>query len=435
MIDMDPNPASPKNADSQASARPVSTKERIGEIDVLRGWAIFGMLLVNTGSLGGYWMFPQRWTGMLDRVSIHLVAVLAEDKFFTMFAFLFGLGFAVQIWRAEAGRIRFIPVYLRRLVVLLLMGLLALFFLAPVLILQGYALLGFLLLLFRRCRPQTLLRIALVCLLIPVASEAVVAVRTSLRASNPQLEQQWAAEDKGRAAEQAQRQSESIRVQTEGTYRDLMVWRTRFATAIYSSPGHYVNIFGNALPILLLGLWAGRQRIFEHLSAQLPFVRKVLWWGMAIGFGGTLGSLAVQEWLDLGMPQVTGPLATLLWSLGRPGLCFFYAAGLVLLAQRQPWKRRLTPLAAVGRMALSNYLLQLVLFAIVFPAYGLGLYGRIGPTLGVAFTILVFGVQILWSVWWIRRFRFGPAEWLWRALTYGKLLPIRSFLALLGWCL
>ena len=93
MIDMDPNPASPKNADSQASARPVSTKERVGEIDVLRGWAIFGMLLVNTGSLGGYWMFPQRWTGMLDRVTIHLVAVLAEDKFFTMFAFLFGLGF------------------------------------------------------------------------------------------------------------------------------------------------------------------------------------------------------------------------------------------------------------------------------------------------------------------------------------------------------
>ncbi len=126
---------------------------------------------------------------------------------------------------------------------------------------------------------------------------------------------------------------------------------------------------------------------------------------------------------------MTGPLATLLWSLGRPGLCFFYAAGLVLLAQRQQWKRRLTPLAAVGRMALSNYLLQLVLFAVALPAYGLGLYGRIGPALGVAFTLLVFGVQILWSVWWIRRFRFGPAEWLWRALTYGKLPPIRSSVA------
>lgn len=147
---------------------------------------------------------------------------------------------------------------------------------------------------------------------------------------------------------------------------------------------------------------------------------------MGIGFGGTLASLAVHDWLDLGRPGVTGPLATLLWSLGRPGLCFFYAAGLVLLAQQQIWKRCLTPLAAVGRMALSNYLLQLVVFAIVFPAYGLGMYDRIGPALGVALAVLAFGVQILWSIWWTQRFRFGPAEWLWRSLTYGKFLPIRS---------
>jgi len=423
---MDPNPVPSGNADSQASVRPVSARERIGEIDVLRGWAIFGMFLINTGSLGGYWRFPQQWTGMLDRVTVHLLTILAEDKFFTLFAFLFGLGFGIQLWRAEVGGSHFIPIYMRRLVVLFLIGLSALLFIAPVLVLISYALLGFVLLMFRNCQPQTLLRIAFVCLLIPFASEAVVATRTSLRADNPQLEQQWAAQDKGRAAKRAERRSESIRVNTEGTYRELMVWRARFGIAIYSDTGQrVVTLLGNTLPIFLLGLWAGRRRIFENLSTQLPFVRKVLWWGMAIGFGGTLASLAVRDWLDLGTPMVTEPLATLLWNFGRPGLCFFYAAGLVLLAQRQHWKRRLTPLAAVGRMALSNYLLQLVVFALVFPAYGLGLYGRIGPALGVAFAVLAFGAQIFWSIWWIRRFRYGPAEWLWRVLTYGKLLPIR----------
>ena len=405
--------------------RPISTKERINEIDVLRGLAIFGMLLVNTGSLGGYWMFPQRWTGTLDRVTVDLIGILAEDKFFTLFAFLFGLGFAIQICRAEARGSRFVPVYLRRLVGLLLIGLLTLVFVAPVLVLISYALLGFLLLLFRRCRSETLLRVAVVCMLIPAVSEAVMAARTSLRPTSPQLEQQKASEREEQAAERTRRREESVHVQTEGTYVDLMVWRTRFAIAIYSRPSHDINMLGNAFPIFLLGLWVGRRRLFEHLSAQLSFVHKVFWWGMGIGFGGTLTSLALQDWLDLGRPQVTGPLATLLWNLGRTGLCFFYAAGLVLLVQRPHWKRRLAPLAAVGRIALSNYLFQLVVFAIVLPAYGLGLYGRIGPAQGVAFTLLIFAIQILLSVWWIRRFRFGPAEWVWRALTYGKLRPIR----------
>ncbi len=129
--------------------------------------------------------------------------------------------------------------------------------------------------------------------------------------------------------------------------------------------------------------------------------------------------------MDLDTSQWAKPLTTLFSNFGRLGLGFFYAAGLILLTRRQHWDRRLAPLAAVGRMALTNYLLHLVILALIFYRYGLGLWGHIGPTPGIVLALLVFGAQALWSVWWMRRFRFGPVEWLWRSLTYADLQPIR----------
>ncbi len=106
-------------------------------------------------------------------------------------------------------------------------------------------------------------------------------------------------------------------------------------------------------------------------------------------------------------------------------MCFFYVSTLVLVLQREVWRGRLAPLAAVGRTALSNYLLQSLVCTTIFYSYGLGLYGQVGPALGLALTALIFALQIPLSMWWLRRFRFGPAEWLWRTLTYGKLQPMR----------
>ena len=118
-------------------------------------------------------------------------------------------------------------------------------------------------------------------------------------------------------------------------------------------------------------------------------------------------------------------LGDMLWRVGAPALSFFYASAILLLFQRTAWQRHLAPLAAVGRTALSNYLLQSVICTTIFYSYGFGLYGRIGQPAGVALTFLIFALQIPVSVWWLRHFRFGPVEWLWRTLTYGKLQPMR----------
>jgi len=102
-----------------------------------------------------------------------------------------------------------------------------------------------------------------------------------------------------------------------------------------------------------------------------------------------------------------------------------YAAAIVVLFQREGWKKWLTPFAAVGRLALSNYLSQTAVAVLIFYGFGLGWYGQVGPLGGAALAFLIFPFQVVLSAWWIRHFRFGPAEWLWRTLTYGKLQPMR----------
>jgi uncharacterized protein len=113
----------------------------------------------------------------------------------------------------------------------------------------------------------------------------------------------------------------------------------------------------------------------------------------------------------------------LLWSVHAWGLATFYASFLLLLLQRRSWQRWLAPLGAVGRMALTNYLLQAVI--IVPVCIGFNLFGRVTPGLGVMLALAVWSAQVPASVWWLRRFSFGPAEWLWRSLTYGSLQPMR----------
>ncbi len=95
-------------------------------------------------------------------------------------------------------------------------------------------------------------------------------------------------------------------------------------------------------------------------------------------------------------------------------------------------KIRLALLAAVGRMALSYYLFQSLVFVVIFYSYGLGLYGKVEPMGGVVLAVFIFPFQVILSVWWIKRFQFGPAEWLWRTLTYGKLQPMRLRVAAAG---
>jgi uncharacterized protein len=177
----------------------------------------------------------------------------------------------------------------------------------------------------------------------------------------------------------------------------------------------------SAFALFLLGLWVGRQHIFENIEAHRFLLRRVFWIGLVLGVVGNLAFAASHNLL----------LSSVAITVGAPALSFCYASGLSLLAQRSHWPARLGPLAKVGRMSLSNYILQSIICTALFYGYGFGLYERVGAFGGLLLTFAIYFVQIPLSACWLRRFNFGPLEWLWRLATYGQwlagcVLPIRE---------
>ncbi len=405
---------------------PVTRAERIEVLDILRGWAIFGVLLVNM-TYDQDWsdLFDKLWSGPVNQGVLVVIQVLFKDKFYTLLSFLFGLGFSIQMGRAESRGLSFLPFYARKLLGLLVIGLLhRLFYMGDVLMI--YAELGFVLLLFRNMAPRKLLAAAVLCLLASNAFFGVRDARREWRRLDPRTARQALLDDARDAMEERAFWAEgAIPVRSRGSFLQNAALNARIVWRWDSSLSYYMYHLGGAFPLFLLGLYAGRRRIFQNLEAHLDLVRRIFWWGLGLGVVCLPVYLAAERASALAWPLVSLPLANLLEGIGSPGLASFYAAAIVLLAQRDVWKRRFAPLAAVGRMALTNYLCQTVLHVGLFYGYGLGFYGRLGPVALTGIAFAFFPVQVLSSQWWLRRFRFGPVEWVWRSFTYGVLQPMR----------
>lgn len=390
---------------------PVLGQDRIAAIDTLRGVAILGILVVNMG------LFSQPAGVVVDGTAERLIYFFAQEKFKTLFSFLFGLGLAVQMLRADARGARFVPLYARRLGVLFLIGVAHFLLLWDGDILHDYAENALVLLLFRRRSLRTLLVAAGIFLAVPVFFYSLTTYYSiTHRVSGPLLS--WIS----RETEPDTRQTidENRRIYSSGTYGEQVALRAG------ELPGDVTPDIDDAfvLAAFLLGLYAGRRRIFHDIPAHLPFIRRVQRWGLLIGVAGN-AAFAVGGAFDPAAASVPQNVGRLCLVVAAPALTLFYAASIVLLMQREAWRRRLAPLAAVGRMALSNYLLQSLICTTIFYSFGLALFGKVGPAPGLALTCAVFLFQVPLSVWWLRRFQFGPVEWLWRSLTYGQRQPLR----------
>jgi len=390
-------------------------------LDILRGWAVFGIIFADVDILF-------KITPGTDTVLNELHRVFVVDKFWPLFSFLFGLGFAMQITRAESRGHDFVPLYRRRLLALLLFGLangLLLLQLWRGEILHRYALCGFLLLLFRRFSARTLLLAAALCMLTPRTYDAALAGRHQYGLDNPQTAGQAVREEARREAESRALDAEYNRVARHGDYFALMKLRAQAYTRQFSSLRFYLRQLEFPFALFLIGLYAGRRQIFEDLSANLPLLRKVMWWGLGLGLAGQAVWFVSEKLPNPAWPYFTRQVGSVLEPFADATLSFCYAAIVVLLAQHTGWRKFLAPLAAPGRMALTNYLLQSVALAILCPRYALGLFEQVRPAQAWGIAVVIFGLQLLISLWWLQRFRFGPAEWLWRTLTYGKPQPMR----------
>ena len=398
---------------------PVLDQERIGAIDVLRGVAILGILAVNMGGFSLPEGLPahQVWPDMVDGTVERLIFFFAQEKFKTLFSFLFGLGLAVQMMRAEARGASFFPRYLRRLCVLWLIGVAHFLLLWDGDILHDYAADGLILLLFSRRSLKALLVWAGIFLCIPLVFFGITTHYSITRQVNPQLMKWISWED---PAEDQESIEETRHIYSRGTYAEMIEFRA------HELPRDLLPETDDAyiLAVFLLGLYAGRRGIFRNVAAHLPLIRRVQRWGLMIGVAGN-AAFAVGGSYDPSPTSVMQNVGRMCLLFAAPAMSFFYASTIILLTQGEAWRRRLAPLAAVGRMALSNYLLQSLICTTIFYSYGLALFGKVRPSLGLLLTIVIFLIQIPLSVWWLRRFQFGPIEWLWRSLTYWQRQPMR----------
>jgi uncharacterized protein len=397
---------------------PTSPESRVELIDIVRGFALFGVFLANIvwtsqdfGLTDGQReaLSSAAW----DKCARALVLFFIDKKFYTLFSILFGLGFSLQLSRAAARGQNVLPVYVRRLAVLLVMGITHGFLLWFGDILQIYAIAGIGLILFRNRRDRTVLvwcvTLALVTALLPLAD--LVAGGTA----PPEVE----AETKAMrfAAITSSQWMDAIRMNAAFQYDFYGHVDLRADENIY----WFLAVFWK----FLLGFFIGRRLLLQQAERHIPLFRRLLPWALAAGLAGNVFWLMLEA--RALMDVDSSPFIAASWILieiGILGLALAYLSALVLLFQRPAWKRRLSLLAPVGRMALTNYLAQSFLIVAVFYGVGLGLMGKIGTAVCIPIAIFFFAVLTAVSRWWLGRFRFGPAEWLWRSLTYGRAQPM-----------
>lgn len=383
-------------------------KQRVQVIDAVRAAALFGVAIMNLRAMSGLeWMNEDQLAallGGLDRFVRHALYILVDAKALSAFSFLFGLSFSIMLANARGGKLPFLFMYTRRLVALAAFGVLnfALLFWGDILI--DYAVLGALLLPFAFL-PRRLVLVCSVLLLVgmplaialfaplPVGGEAEAAV--------------------GETAE-----SVALRVYATGTYAEVVAHNVeRYLGLSDSLPvlnlWYFTNIFG----LFLLGLWTGRNRIPQTLEDHRPLVRRVAVAGLALG----LPLAAVNGLLvDGGAPSLYR--ATL---VGIPLLALGYIAAGTLWMEGGGGRWLRGALAPAGQMALTNYLAIGALGQVYFHAYGFGLLGDVGTAAVVGLAVVGYALLVAASHLWLRLFRRGPAEWLWRTVTKLRVEPMR----------
>lgn len=393
---------------------------RLLHIDIIRGIAIFGILLVNMAHfsypdlylylIGPENFFTENWS-KADFITVKLLDIFVQMKFITMFSFLFGFGMIIMMERAEAKKQKFALIYLRRLLALLLFGMIHAFFIWDGDILVDYALLGFILFLFRKRRPKTLLIWSIV---LYIVFAALIAVGTSVSEQDEEMTE-WQTALK---AESEQNAKQALETYSEGSFIEVV--NQRFKDRMYymsmngmASLNPLLYFFANIpyFSMFLLGAYFAKRKILHDLKKNRTILRTLWIICLVIGLPGNM----MFGYMD----------NDALLLLGAPFLMMFYIISVVFLLNLSLGKKIFMPFAAVGRTAFTNYVMQSIIATTIFYSYGLGLYGKVNPFIGLFVSLTIFLLQLIISNWWVKHFRFGPLEWIWRIVTYKELLPIR----------
>lgn len=374
------------DGEARDPALPLDPSSRVGSIDALRGIALFGVLAINLETEFRISIFqqflPHASDQGLSRLIDSALDIFVDMKAFALFSLLFGVGLAIQFDRLGHSERRTLLV--RRLLVLLVFGLIHLFLIWNGDILTEYALAGLVVLPFL-FGPTWLMAIGCATFL------ALFLLQPLLPAPFPLPGHAWLAEHV----------REANQIYANGTFTEILQFRIR-EVATFLPLHSYV--FSRTLGLFLLGALSWRMELFEGA----PRMMRWLWPAAALLIGGGLI-------LTVALPaqHSLGPAGTVLLALGYAGLVIAIEA---TKAGRR-WLRWAEPL---GRMAFTNYIIQSIILSFVFYGYGIGLFGTLDSVTGLAIVLAVYVAQVMSSRLWLDRFRYGPIEWLWRALMYGR---------------
>jgi len=393
--------------------------ERIAVVDVLRAFSLLGIVL--THAAGGYLAGPPpgpdfNLLGPVDRAVATLDDLLTFGKFFSIFAFLFGLSFAIQMDNAERKGKSFALRFAWRLALLFGIGFVHNMFYSGD-ILTIYALLGFFLIPWRRVKTSALLVIALILVL----NLPGLALNLRSASAPPPTAEQVQASQAARAAfrERSQRQFE---IKSAGTATELIEMNV---TQSFASKFTFQVITGRlwiTFGLFLLGLCAGRMNLFRDTQEHRQFFRRLTW--VSGGVAAVTTAIAVFHPFTLQVRDVMGALTSFSFSVQQISLATFYLCVVTLLFWRRPDGKVLPSLAPMGKMGLTTYLTQSVFGIVLFYGIGFGMMGKLGVAWSMAIALAFYVLQVFLSRWWLQHFSMGPVEWLWRTLTYLKLQPL-----------
>lgn len=403
-------------------AAPVSTRERIASIDVMRGVALLGILAMNIqdfAMIGSAYLNPTTYGDLhgLNYAVWYLCFLFADLKFMSIFSMLFGAGILLMTSRIEAAGRRSGPIHYRRMGWLALFGCLHGYLLWPGDILFTYSLGGVFVFLGRKWKPRTLI----------ISGLLFTAVASAISVGSYKTMPYWPKKSLDQMREQFWDPSPAARVKELATYRSgwMVEEKDRVVqNASVQIQGNLFLAFWRASGMMLVGMGLFKLGVF---SAKLP-TRTYAWFivlGIIVGL--PVIAFGVHEEFVHGWDLRQCFFIDFQYNYWASLLVCLFWIGLVMLICRKQWlpgaRRRL---AAVGRMAFTNYIMDTVLCTFLFYGWGLGLFGKVSRVEQFGIVLAIWALQLIVSPLWLARFQFGPLEWLWRSLTYWKLQPMRK---------
>jgi len=400
---------------------PISSSERIISLDILRGFAIMGILIMNIQSfsiVGAAYLNPtaygdftgiNKWTWLLSHV-------FADNKFMTIFSMLFGAGIVLMSNKIEEAGLKPAVLHYRRMFWLLVIGLVHsyLFWFGD--ILTAYAMCGLIVFLFRKLKAGWLFFFGLLTLSVGVGLYLFFGMTIEY----------WPKENLDMSLGFWAPPAEDITAELnayQGSFRD--VFQERFSTSVFMQTMVFlINISWHAGGLMLIGMALYKWGILSGAKSK-KFYTAGLIVGMGIGFSLVL--YGIKQNFDHNWSfEYSMYIGSQFNYIGSIFISFAYISLIMLVLRSGILKWCQGTLSIIGRTALSNYLLQTLICTTIFYGYGFGIYGKIERWQMIPIVILVWLLQILLTRLWMRKYRFGPVEWIWRSLTYWKIQPIKK---------